>query len=139
MNLTALLRPPLVWIALVEAMLIGILGLVAWHVWQQRVAPVAAAVAPLVSAPRPDPGAARPALPDPSSAPPGEGAPRPGPTPGVRTDASFLSRELAELNQVEATFENLEWRVTSAIADAIQRYVTGVVLPSIDRTERGQR
>ncbi len=46
---------------------------------------------------------------------------------------------MGELNQVEATFEALEWRVTSAVVDAIQRYVDGVVLPSIDRSERSRR
>ena len=43
-----------------------------------------------------------------------------------------------ELNRVEATFENLEWRVTRAVVDAIQYYVDSVVLPSIERTERAK-
>jgi hypothetical protein len=64
--------------------------------------------------------------------------PRPGPTPGLRTDSSFLSRELGELNQVEQTFEDVEWRVTKAIVDGIRRYIEGVVLPTIERAESGR-
>jgi hypothetical protein len=64
--------------------------------------------------------------------------PRPGPTPALRTDSSFLSRELGELNQVEQTFEDLEWRVTKAIVDGIRRYIEGVVLPTIERSESGR-
>jgi hypothetical protein len=40
---------------------------------------------------------------------------------------------------VESTFENLEWRLTKAVVDAIQYYVDRVVLPSIDRTEKAAR
>jgi hypothetical protein len=42
-----------------------------------------------------------------------------------------------ELNRVEATFEDLEWRATEAVVNAIQHYVQRVVLPSIERTEQG--
>lgn len=142
MNLTVLLRPPLVWLVVAEALLISLLGLVTWHVWQQRVAPIATAVAPLVPVPAPPRGASRPGAASagaPVATPPvAPGQPHAGPTPGLRTDPDFLSREMDELNQVEATFEYLEWRVTSAIATGIQRYVTGVILPSIDRAERGR-
>jgi len=139
MNLTALVRPPMVWLVVAEALLIAVLGLVTWHVWQQRIAPIGAAVAPLVPAPLAGPATPRARLPASPAAAPGTGAPQAGPTPGVRTDADFLSRELTELNQVEATFENLEWRLTSAVVNAIQGYVNGVVLPSIDRAEHGRR
>jgi hypothetical protein len=134
MNLPTLFRPPLVWLVVAEAALVAVLCVVTWQVWQQRVAPVAAALAPPVSAPPPR---AQVRASPPLSPPPA--VPRAGPTPGIRTDPDFLAREMAELNRVEATFEDLEWRVTSAFADAIQRYVTAVVLPSIERSERGRR
>jgi hypothetical protein len=137
MNLSTFVRPPLVWLLVAESLLIAALGLVTWQVWQHRVAPVATAVMP--RAPAPPPGTARGRVPAAPTQAPVAGAPHPAPTPGLRTDGAFLSRELVELNQVEATFEKLEWRVTSAIADGMQRYVDGVVLPSIDRAERSRR
>ncbi len=140
MTLTTLLRPPLVWLVLVEAALIAALGAVTWHVWQERIAPggpaavaVPATLAPAATSKRPGPIAASP------QATPSPAAPSVGPTPGIRTDATFLSREMAELNRVEATFEDLEWRVTKAVADGIQRYIEGVVLPTIDRSQGNRR
>ncbi len=46
---------------------------------------------------------------------------------------------MAELNRVEAAFEDLEWRITKAVADGIQRYIEGVVLPSVDHSQGGRR
>ncbi len=66
-------------------------------------------------------------------------APGAGPATGLSTDPEFLARQMNELNRVESTFENLEWRATRAIVDAIQYYVERVVLPSIDRTEKAAR
>lgn len=144
MSLATLIRPPLVWFAAAEAALIAVLGVVTWHVWVDRAAPAATATgrqAPAGPAAAP-PGAIAGQPPQTSSraAIPPLSSPRPavGPSPGIRTDADFLSRQLSELNRVEASFEDLEWRVTKAIADAIQRYLEGVVLPSIDRSERGR-
>jgi hypothetical protein len=141
MSPSTLLRPPFVFLVLAEAALVAILGAVAWHVWQDRFAPSPAAVA-APPAPAPVTTSRRPPAPVPVSpqalpvsTPP---APQAGPTPGVRTDASFLSRMLVELNQVEQTFEDLEWRVTKAIVDGIQRYIEGVVLPTIERAESGR-
>jgi hypothetical protein len=142
MSFIAFLRPPLVWLVTAEAMLVAILGAVAWHVWQERspAGPASAIAIPHAAAPAPrgssPPGAG--AQPQPSASSPPTATPRAGPTPGIRTDADFLSRQLSELNRVEATFEDLEWRATRAIVDAIQRYVDGVVLPSIERSEQGR-
>jgi len=139
---SALFRPPIVWFAAAEAALIAVLGALAWHVWIDWTAPPAPTAGGQVAAAPLAPPAALPAPPagagpiQPAASP---AAPRVGPTPGIRTDSEFLSRQLTELNRVEATFEDLEWRVTKAIADAIQRYVQGVVLPSIDRSEASSR
>jgi hypothetical protein len=141
MSPSNLLRPPFVFLVLAEAALVAILGAVAWHVWQDRFAPAPPAVAalpapaPTAASHRPPPASASPPASPVSTPPP---APQVGPTPGVRTDASFLSRMLVELNQVEQTFEDLEWRVTKAIVDGIQRYIEGVVLPTIERSESGR-
>jgi hypothetical protein len=141
MDISHLFRPPLVWLVLAEAVLIGILGLVVWHVWQDRFAPGGSAIAvqpALPPATRPPSQGASLASPAPPPGP-ASAVPRPGPTPGIRTDATFLARELVELNRVETAFQELEWRATRAITDAIQRYLVGVVLPSIERIERGER
>jgi hypothetical protein len=139
-----LLRPPIVWFAAAEAALIAILAVVTWHVYVERVAAVAGSspapggqvAAGPPAAPVPAPSGA--SLAGPVATPPAR-APAVGPTPGIRTDADFLSRQLSELNRVEATFQDAEWRVTRALVDAIQHYLEGVVLPSIERSERGQR
>lgn len=141
MNPSTLFRPPIVFVVMAEAALVAVLGAVTWHVWQDRFgsAPPPAAVASGPVAPRPF-TSRLPGLPASPSPPPTLPVPTPaaGPTPGIRTDQSFLSRELGELNRVEQTFEDLEWRVTKAVVDGIQRYLEGVVLPSIERSESGR-
>jgi hypothetical protein len=143
MNPIALLRPPIVFLVMAEAALVAILGAVTWHVWQDRfAAPGPAAVAALPATPPPAPTSRRGGLPALSSPSPPVSTPpptsRPGPAPGLRTDSDFLSREMAELNRVELTFEDLEWRATKAVVDGIQRYLDGVVLPSIERSGSGR-
>src|SRR6266568_3918927 len=98
MSLTTLLRPPVVWFAAAEIALMAILGAVAWHVWLERVAPAGAgsgpqvAAAPPVATPGPIAGRRQPAATP--SALPSPRAPAVGPTPGIRTDADFLSHQL---------------------------------------------
>ena len=137
MNPSLLLRPPLVWIALAEAVLMVVLGVVAWHVWQDRLASAGPPVAWSPASPRATPDDRQPPPSPPAVATPP--APRVGPTPGLRADPEFLSGQLSELNRVEAAFAELEWRVTRAIIDAIRRYLEGVVLPSVERSERAHR
>jgi len=138
MHYRLLFRPPLVWVTIAECILAAAAVALAWHIWQGRhpgvPSPSQAAVSALTSQP---PTSSSPALPStlPSPAPAGV-APQAGPTPGTRTDAAFLSRQIKELNRVEAAFEDLEWRMTKALADAIENYVERVVLPPIERFER---
>jgi hypothetical protein len=143
MNPASLVRPPLVFVVLAEAALVTGLGAVSWHVWQDRFGPAPAAVASLPPTPRPAVRSSRPPTsaaaspsPAPVSTPPP--TPQPGPAPGLSTEPNFVSRMLVELNQVEGTFEDLEWRVTKLIVDGIQRYVEGVVMPSIEHSESGR-
>lgn len=129
-----LFRPPMVWLTLAEAVLVVLLAFLVWHVWQTRFGPAPPVAAlPTLSTPA-DPDA----LPAPPSLPAAP-SPQVGPTPGLRTDREFLTRQMVELNRVEATFEELEWRVSETLVSAIQRYLEGVVLPSIERSERGGR
>lgn len=139
MNPASLVRPPLVFVVMAEAALVAGLGAVSWHVWQDRFGPGPAAVTSQPAVPRPTAGAHRPiavpASPTPVPVPAAPATPQPGPTPGLRTDPPFVSRMLFELNEVEQTFEDIEWRVTKAIVDGIQRYVEGVIVPTIERSE----
>lgn len=136
MHYRLLFRPPLLWVTIAECILLAAAVALAWHIWQGRhpsvASPSHAAVAAPVSQP---PASSSPAPPPTTAPPPAGGAPQAGPTPGTRTDAAFLSRQMTELNRVEAAFENLEWRMTKALADAIQNYVERVVLPPIERSE----
>lgn len=139
MSPSVLLRPPLVWLIAVEAVIVVLLALLTWHVWQVRQGPTPAAPARQAIAPPPasGPGGAPPSQPPVGL--PAPGTPSAGPTPGIRTDPDFLSRQMDEINRVESTFEDVQWRVTKAAVDAIQYYIEHVVLPAIDRSQRGGR
>jgi len=146
MHYRLLFRPPLVYVTITECVLIAAIIALTLHIWHGRQpgsaspgqASVAAQAGPAAtstsSRARRSSGTA-PATPIPSPfAASGPGSPQAGPTPGTRTDSAFVSRQMNELNRVEATFEDLEWRMTKAIADGIEHYVEHVVLPSIDRS-----
>src|SRR5689334_16019888 len=95
-----LLRPPIVWFAAAEAALIALLAAVTWHVYLERTAAPGAGGAlggqvagpPAAPVPAPNGGGRT----GPVATPPAR-APAVGPTPGIRTDADFLSRQLSEL------------------------------------------
>jgi hypothetical protein len=59
--------------------------------------------------------------------------------PGLNVDSRFWRQRLAELNQGENAFEQLEWRIVHAGMDAARRYVKSVVMPALARAERGGR
>ena len=58
------------------------------------------------------------------------------PLPGLNAEANFWRLRLADLNQGQAAFEALEWRLVRSAMDAAHRYVESVVLPSVARAER---
>jgi hypothetical protein len=128
------------WCVIAEVLIVIGLGAAGWRllVSRQVTAPQAAAPAPPRPAPRQPPSPRPVVLPTPRA---GSTAAPPGavPTPAAPTDPVFLSREMDELNRVEAAFEKVEWRITSAVAGAIEYYLQHVVLPSIERSERASR
>jgi hypothetical protein len=142
MNLILLLRPPVVWLVALEAVIVAVLGVASWHAWQAGQPPAHAAAAPPAKAAAGSPVSRRGGQPPPSAAPspaaPGV-VPQAGPTPAILSSSDFLSRQMGELNRVEASFEALEWRMTKALVDAIQYYIDHVVLPSLDHAQRAQR
>jgi hypothetical protein len=135
--LLSVLRRPLLWLALVETLLVAAMALYAWHVWSTRWGPPGAAVQARSAQPPTRPIDRPPRLPaTPGVQPSATATPVAGATTGLRTDPDFVARQMNELNRVESTFENLEWRATRAVVDAIQYYAEHVVLPSIERTEK---
>ena len=59
--------------------------------------------------------------------------------PGLNVDPAFWRQRLAALNEGEAEFEALEWRLVHSALDSMQRYLETVVLPSVERAESGGR
>jgi hypothetical protein len=57
--------------------------------------------------------------------------------PGLTVDPAFWRDRLVTLNEAEAQFEALEWRIIHSAMDTVQRYVDGVVIPAIERAEKG--
>jgi hypothetical protein len=142
MHPSVLLRPPLVWLIAAEAIIVVLLVFASWHIWQSRQAPAPVPIPGQAVAPPAAraPGAAHlPRSPQAQTGAAPAVTPRVGPTPGIRTDPAFLSRQMDEINRVEATLEDLEWRVTRAAVDALQYYIQRVVVPAVERAMRGGR
>jgi hypothetical protein len=57
--------------------------------------------------------------------------------PGLNIDPAFWRQRLLALNEAEAQFEALEWRLVHSAMDSMQRYLETVVLPSVKRAESG--
>ena len=126
-----LLRNPLTWLVLAEFVVVGVLIVLAWNA-------VAGAVRPALASPvlqtAPDNGSSTdsplPDLPVVTKGPP-------GPAPGLNVDSAFWRERLAQLNQDQVYFEQLEWRIVRSALDAAERYVQAVVVPAVQRAERG--
>lgn len=127
----AFLRQPITWMVAAEVVVVTALAGVAWH----EVAGTGVAPAPPVF----------PALPSPEAtgAPdvPSDALTPPQPTsqpllPGLNVDPAFWRQRLGGLNEAEAQFEALEWRIIHSAMDTVWRYVTTVVIPSIEQAER---
>jgi hypothetical protein len=139
MSFTRVLNKPLLIMFVLEALLVAGLGAAAWAVWQgrqeaPRSAPPSPAPAPREAGLRPpklSPGQSPP----PSASPPPKSA-APGPTPGFRTDADFLTRQLGDLNRDQAAFEDIEWRLVKGAMQGVKAYIEKVVVPAVERAQR---
>jgi hypothetical protein len=130
-----LLRKPLTWMVLAEFTVVAALVIVAWHLVAASGVTAVPAL-PFVSPPA-QAGNATDALP--ADLIQQSKAQDPRLLPGLNLSASFWRSRLAELNQGEAAFEALEWKIVHAAMDAAQRYVESVVLPSVARAARSGR
>jgi hypothetical protein len=130
-----LLRKPLPWIVICECAIVAALAMVAWHmVASHPASPVFG-----VQAAAPTTPAGRPASPAPRTPARKAEAVVPPLLPGLNLASSFWKGRLAELNQGESSFEQLEWKIVHAVMDAARRYVKSVVMPAVARAERGGR
>ncbi len=128
-----LIRTPLTWLVVAEFVVVGTLIVLAWHAVAGAVTPVLAS--PILAPPAdtgasPAAGSSLPSLPGAARHP--RGAP-----PGLNVDPAFWRGRLAQLNQEQVFLEQLEWRIVHSAMTAMERYIDAVVIPSIQRAERG--
>lgn len=125
-----LIRSPLAWLVAAECMVVAALIAVAWTVIAagNRPSPPAAGDAPTVSS---DSSSDVPQIPQ------VESSPVRGPLPGLALDPAFWRDRLGELNGDQAYLEQLEWLIVHDAQVAAERYVETVVVPTIQRAERG--
>lgn len=126
-----LLRTPLTWLVIAEFVVVGALIVLAWNL-------VAAATRPVLASPALPPADSA-AAPTDSPLPdlPIVAKPSPGPLPGLNLDSDFWRQRLTQLNQDQVLFEQLEWQVVHSAVTAMERYIDGVVVPRIERAEKG--
>jgi hypothetical protein len=140
MNLRRVLRKPFTVLLALETLLVAGLGAVAWEVWHSRQEPPRSASTPSVALPRQTGQRPPPASPGPSTPPtPGPSPGAAGPAPGYRSDAGFLARQLRDVNRDQAALENVEWRLVKAAMQGMKGYIEKVVVPAMERAERGGR
>jgi len=127
-----LVDKPLTWMVLAEIVVVVALVGVAWHM---VAGVVHEAVAPLVL---PSATAAPDATVLPNVAPDAVNPPGPSSAPllpCLNVAPVFWRVRLTALNEAEAQFEALEWRIVHSAMDTIKRYVDSVVVPAIERAE----
>lgn len=127
-----LIRTPLTWLVIAEFLVVGVLIVLAWQLVASAVRPASASVP--ASAPAVDPSSA-PDSPLPDL--PVIGKPPAGPMPGLNLDSPFWRSRLAQLNEEQVFFERLEWQVVHTAITSMERYIQVVVVPAIQRAERG--
>lgn len=125
-----LIRKPLTWMVLAEAVVVLALIITAWGAVASAIKPAMAPPVAVGGATQ-DAGAASPSPELPSVPPPSHQ----GPLPGLNVDPAFWRARLDLLNRDQVFFEQLEWRLVHSAMDTVQRYVDGVVLPSVKRAE----
>jgi hypothetical protein len=124
------LRTPITWLVMAELIVVGALVVLAWDALAGAIRPVLASPAlqpPDSSSPADTP------LPDLAAS---TKAPA-GPLPGLNVDSAFWRGRLAQLNQDQVYLERLEWQIVHSAVGAMERYVEAVVVPAVQRAERG--
>jgi hypothetical protein len=127
----ARLRQPLFWIVAAEVLVMFVLFVVSWRVYQahRQPAPTASlssvAAAPAPTAVPSDPGPEAPANPAPAS-PRATAAPTP----------SGFPVNLDQVNSQQASLERLEEGIVARLVEAMRAYLETVVLPAVRRAER---
>jgi hypothetical protein len=117
-----------------EVVVVAVLAGVAWHELAAASTGPAPLILPATSSPQ---DTAAPDVPADALTPP---APDSIPLlPGLNVDPAFWRERLSGLNLAEAQFEALEWRIIHSAMDTVQRYVDGVVIPSLEQAEKGGR
>ncbi len=127
-----LIRTPLTWLVIAEFLVVGVLIVLAWQLVAGAVRPAAAAASSIASAADTSSAADSP-LPD----LPAITKPQAGPAPGLNLDSAFWRGRLAQLNEDQVFFERLEWQVVHTAIASMERYIQVVVVPAIERAERG--
>ncbi len=128
-----LLRKPLTWIVIAECVVVATLLVVAWSAVATSLArravgePVQAAEAPAGATITPLPDVAKVIKPAPRQL-----------LPGLNLDSVFWRARLSQLNREQVILEQIEWRLVHNAMDVVHRYLETVVLPSINRAERGR-
>ena len=129
-----LIRTPLTWLVIAEFLIVGVLIVLAWQLVASAVRPASAASSVQASAPAVDTGSAAdsplPNLPVIGKLPA-------GPMPGLNLGSAFWRSRLAQLNEDQVFFERLEWQVVHTAIASMERYIQVVVVPAIQRAERG--
>lgn len=128
------LGQPIAWMVLAEAVVVVALVMVSWHLLTSSTSSDGPVLLVPSSSPASDVAASIPAdalaPPEPSTLPL---------LPGLNVDPAFWRQRLTALNEAEAQFEALEWRLVHSAMDSLQRYLETVVLPSVERAESGGR
>jgi hypothetical protein len=127
-----MVRQPIAWMVVAEIVVVAALVAVTWH----ELAGTAGAAAPLILPATSTPeDTSAPDVPADALTPP---AATSGPQlPGLNVDPAFWRERLMGLNGAEAQFEALEWRIIHSAMDTVRRYVDTVVVPSVERAEKG--
>ena len=127
-------RQPIVWMIAAEVVVVTALVGVAWHEVAGAGQDAAPLILPATSTPE---DTSAPNVPEDALSPP---SPATAPLlPGLNVDPAFWRDRLAGLNEAEAQFEALEWRIIHSAMDTVRRYVDTVVVPALERAERGRR
>jgi hypothetical protein len=128
----SLSRHPIAWMVAAEIVVVAALVAIAWHELAGAGAASSPVILPATSTPE---DTAAPDVPADVLDPPGPSSATL--LPGLNVDPAFWRERLAGLNGAEAQFEALEWRIIHSAMDTVRRYVDTVVVPGVERAEKG--